>query len=180
MLCCGFDFSGWIALLICDTRNHPREDDGAEAEKIVLYVANREFHLDRLVGLGIAPRLHRHHHLAGPQDADDAGQVFRLIGVRRRYPVFGRGSYDTLHPANMKIIVPAKLPKSDSYKGSAGALDFLVWPRIDPEDELAGGVEFVHREPDDGRIALQVHGGGDYTKQFVRYRNVRVKVLVGE
>jgi len=24
---------------------------------------------------------------------------------------------------------------------------------------------------------LQVHGGGDYTKQFVRYRNIRVKEL---
>jgi hypothetical protein len=33
------------------------------------------------------------------------------------------------------------------------------------------------RHPDEGSIALQVHGGGDYTKQFVRYRNVRVKVL---
>lgn len=33
------------------------------------------------------------------------------------------------------------------------------------------------RHPDTGSIALQVHGGGDYTKQFVRYRNVRVKTL---
>ena len=31
--------------------------------------------------------------------------------------------------------------------------------------------------PATGGIALQVHGGGDYTKQFVRYRNVRVKEL---
>lgn len=30
---------------------------------------------------------------------------------------------------------------------------------------------------DRGHIALQVHGGGDYTKQFVRYRNIRVKEL---
>jgi hypothetical protein len=28
-----------------------------------------------------------------------------------------------------------------------------------------------------GGIALQVHGGGDYTKQFVRYRGVKVKEL---
>jgi hypothetical protein len=28
---------------------------------------------------------------------------------------------------------------------------------------------------DRGGIALQVHGGGDYTKQYVRYRNIRVK-----
>ena len=33
------------------------------------------------------------------------------------------------------------------------------------------------RHPDQGRIALQVHGGGDTTKQFVRYRNIRVKEL---
>jgi hypothetical protein len=45
------------------------------------------------------------------------------------------------------------------------------------------GVKFMEytddkiRHPDQGGIALQVHGGGDYTKQFVRYRNIRVKVL---
>ncbi|MBE0540995.1 MAG: DUF1080 domain-containing protein [Verrucomicrobia bacterium] len=33
------------------------------------------------------------------------------------------------------------------------------------------------RLPDTGGIALQVHGGGDLTQQFVRYRNVRVKKL---
>jgi predicted esterase len=33
------------------------------------------------------------------------------------------------------------------------------------------------RHPGAGMIALQVHGGGDYTKQFVRYRGVKVKVL---
>jgi hypothetical protein len=31
--------------------------------------------------------------------------------------------------------------------------------------------------PGNGGIALQVHGGGDYTKQFVRYRNLRLKKL---
>ncbi|OAI41742.1 hypothetical protein AYO40_02240 [Planctomycetaceae bacterium SCGC AG-212-D15] len=30
---------------------------------------------------------------------------------------------------------------------------------------------------DQGGIALQVHGGGDFRDQFVRYRNIRVKVL---
>jgi hypothetical protein len=33
------------------------------------------------------------------------------------------------------------------------------------------------RHQGEGSIALQVHGGGDYTKQSVRYRNVRVKVI---
>jgi hypothetical protein len=48
------------------------------------------------------------------------------------------------------------------------------------------GVKFMDftdtekRLPDKGGIAFQVHGGGDYTKQFVRYRNVRVKTLEGK
>jgi hypothetical protein len=33
------------------------------------------------------------------------------------------------------------------------------------------------RLPAKGGIALQVHGGGDHTKEFVRYRNIRVKKL---
>lgn len=35
----------------------------------------------------------------------------------------------------------------------------------------------VRRHQDAGGIALQVHGGGDFTKQFVRYRNIRVKEI---
>lgn len=41
-------------------------------------------------------------------------------------------------------------------------------------------MEFTDKEkrhPDAGGIALQVHGGGDFTRQFVRYRKVRVKTL---
>jgi hypothetical protein len=37
--------------------------------------------------------------------------------------------------------------------------------------------ETTKRHPDAGGIALQVHGGGDLTNQFVRYRNLRVKKL---
>lgn len=45
------------------------------------------------------------------------------------------------------------------------------------------GVKFLEyqdtekRLPDKGGIALQVHGGGDWTKHFVRYRNIKVKEL---
>jgi len=45
------------------------------------------------------------------------------------------------------------------------------------------GVKFMDwteaekRHPDAGGIGLQVHGGGDFTKQFVRYRNIREKTL---
>ena len=33
------------------------------------------------------------------------------------------------------------------------------------------------RHPAKGGIALQVHGGGDHTKEFVRYRNIEVRHL---
>lgn len=33
------------------------------------------------------------------------------------------------------------------------------------------------RHPATGGIALQVHGGGDFTRQYVRYRHIRVKPL---
>ena len=45
------------------------------------------------------------------------------------------------------------------------------------------GVKFMDwtetekRLGDKGSIGLQVHGGGDFTKQFVRYRNIRIKLL---
>jgi hypothetical protein len=45
------------------------------------------------------------------------------------------------------------------------------------------GVKFMEwtetekRHPDTGSIALQVHGGDDHTREFVRYRNIRVKKI---
>lgn len=36
------------------------------------------------------------------------------------------------------------------------------------------------RHPESGGIALQVHGGGDFTKQFVRYKNVKVRKIEAE
>jgi hypothetical protein len=45
------------------------------------------------------------------------------------------------------------------------------------------GVKFMEwndtkkRLPDTGGIAVQVHGGGNMTNQFVRYRNIRIKKL---
>ena len=48
------------------------------------------------------------------------------------------------------------------------------------------GVKFMEwqekevRHPATGSIALQVHGGGNHTNEFVRYRNIRVKKLGGK
>jgi hypothetical protein len=43
--------------------------------------------------------------------------------------------------------------------------------------KIAEWTDREKRHADRGGIALQVHGGGDFTQQFVRYRNIRVKVL---
>jgi len=70
-----------------------------------------------------------------------------------------------------------------------GYIDHIneLWARItgNPPRILTWvkGVQFMDftdkmkRHPDTGGIALQVHGGGDYTKQFVRYRHLRIQVL---
>jgi hypothetical protein len=39
--------------------------------------------------------------------------------------------------------------------------------------------ETQKRHPDTGGIAVQVHGGGNMTNQFVRYRNIQIKKLDG-
>jgi len=43
--------------------------------------------------------------------------------------------------------------------------------------EIMNWTEKEVRHPPTGGIALQVHGGGDFTSQYVRYRNVRVRRL---
>jgi hypothetical protein len=57
-------------------------------------------------------------------------------------------------------------------------------PNKDKADAATrGGVKIMEwsdterRLPNQGRIGLQVHGGGDLTRQCVRYRNIRVKPL---
>ena len=57
---------------------------------------------------------------------------------------------------------------------------------LPPHSTLAsdnGLTEYLQTQifhPSQGGIALQVHGGGDYTKEFVRYRNIRVKELTAK
>ena len=95
-----------------------------------------------------------------------------------------------------EIVVPSRQPDG-GMKSPVSAAD---WPKFWNKNEwnelrarIEGnpphittwirGVKFMdHKETEkrhveEGGIALQVHGGGDYTKQFVRYRNIRVKEL---
>ncbi len=58
---------------------------------------------------------------------------------------------------------------------------FLAMAEEDPRFRVissAGAFQDTEERHDDtGGIALEVDGGGDYTRQFVRYRNIRVKEL---
>ncbi|QEL15848.1 3-keto-disaccharide hydrolase [Limnoglobus roseus] len=95
-----------------------------------------------------------------------------------------------------EIVVPSKQPDG-GFKSPVAAADWKKFWNPGEWNELRArivgnpptlttwikGVKFMEytdtekRHNDTGGIALQVHGGGDYTKQFVRYRNVRVKEL---
>jgi hypothetical protein len=117
--------------------------------------------------------------------------------------IYGEGIGGKPHVRNFdfgkqvtEIIVPSKQGPSE-FKCPVSPADWPQFWKAGEWNELRAriegnppklmtwvkGVKFVEytdtekRLPDKGGIALQVHGGGDYTKQFVRYRNIRVKEL---
>jgi hypothetical protein len=118
--------------------------------------------------------------------------------------VYGEGFPNTFSESNFKFLdSPEKIKRVDSIFPLPVAPE--LWPdfwkhgrwnvlraRIvgNPPtiDTWINGVRFMHWTgqekvlPDRGGIALQIHGGNfpaglDLTKLFVRYRNIRVKVL---
>jgi hypothetical protein len=117
--------------------------------------------------------------------------------------IYGEGIGGKPHVRNFdfkdkvtEIIVPSKQGPSD-FKCPVSPEDWPNFWKAGEWNELRAriegnpakittwikGVKFMEfqdtekRLGDTGGIALQVHGGGDYTKQFVRYRNIRVKEL---
>lgn len=117
--------------------------------------------------------------------------------------VYGEGIGGKPHVRNFdfgkdvtEIVVPSKQGPSD-FKCPVAAADWPKFWKPGEWNELRAriegnpphlttwikGVKFMDytdtekRLGDTGGIALQVHGGGDSTKQFVRYRNIRVKEL---
>ncbi|HVK14222.1 MAG TPA: DUF1080 domain-containing protein [Gemmataceae bacterium] len=117
--------------------------------------------------------------------------------------IYGEGIGGKPHVRNFdfgkdvtEIIVPSKQPDG-GFKCPVKADDWKSFWKPAEWNELRAriegnppkittwikGVKFMEyqdtekRLADKGGIALQVHGGGDYTKQFVRYRNIRVKEI---
>ena len=116
--------------------------------------------------------------------------------------VYGEGIGGKPHVRNFdfgkdvnEIVVPSK--QTPDYKSPVSAADWKAFWKHGEWNELRAriegnppkvttwikGVKFMEytdtekRLPDKGGIALQIHGGGDLTRQFVRYRNIRVKEL---
>ena len=114
--------------------------------------------------------------------------------------VYGEGIGGKPHVRNFDFLGSVKEMKVTEYKPFPCPVTAEEWPKFWVHGEwnelrarIEGnppkittwikGVKFMaftdteKRLADKGGIALQVHGGGDYTKQFVRYRNVRVKEI---
>ena len=95
----------------------------------------------------------REHQLSAEAKAD-----FKLPFETKDWPkIWKHGQWNTL-----KARIVGNPPHITTWIGDTKIMDYT-----DTEKRL----------PDEGHIALQVHGGGDFTKEFVRYRNIKVKVL---
>ena len=114
--------------------------------------------------------------------------------------VYGEGLGGKPHVRNFDFTKDVNEIKLTEYKPFPSPVSAAEWPKFWKHGEwnelrarIEGnpakittwikGVKFMEytdtekRLGDDGGIALQVHGGGDHTKQFVRYKNIRVKEL---
>ena len=86
---------------------------------------------------------------------------FKLPVSPEKWPEFWQhGKWNTL-----RARIVGNPPKIDTWIND---VKFMEWS------------DREKRHPDTGGIALQVHGGGDTTREFVRYRNIRVKELADE
>ncbi|HKQ38852.1 MAG TPA: DUF1080 domain-containing protein [Verrucomicrobiae bacterium] len=97
-----------------------------------------------------------------------------------------RGTPEDIQPATNSPVPLPVLPQSWRYFWRHGQWNELRARIVNNPPTIVtwiNGVKIMewteteNRHPATGGIALQVHGGGDHTKEFVRYRNIRVKRL---
>jgi hypothetical protein len=153
--------------VVLETANDFGPDSGLflrSTEKGVAWQAMIDYHAKGNLmgvygeGLGGKPHVRNFTFLDTPDKIKEDEAPFKLPISPEKWPEFWKhGEWNEL-----KARIVGNPPRIDTWiKG----VKFMEWT----EKEL--------RHPDDGGIALQVHGGGDYTKQYVRYRNIRVKEL---
>jgi hypothetical protein len=133
-------------------------EDGKAYQALIDY--HRDGNLMGVYGEGLEPGFHVYNFqfLDSPAKIKEQKCSFALPVSAEKWPDFWKH-----HEWNeMRARIVGNPPKITTWiKG----VKFMEW--TDP----------MKRAPDKGGIALQVHGGGDYTKQFVRYRNIRVKKI---
>lgn len=111
-------------------------------------------------GLGGNPSVRNFNLLEQPNRIQEVTNAFPLPVLPDSWPFFWRhGQWNEL-----RARIVGNPPTIATW---INGVKFMEW------------TETEKRHPDQGGIALQVHGGGDTTKQFVRYRNIRVKKLGG-
>ena len=135
--------------------------------------------------------------------SNESGQAYQYMvdyhGGGNLAGIYGEGLSGNLHVRNFSFIDAADKIREENASSKLPVTPD-AWPQFwrhgawnELRARIVGnpprvttwinGVEFVRFEDNESRhnprgsIGLQVHGGGDYTKQFVRYRRVRVKDL---
>ncbi len=109
-------------------------------------------------GLGGMPTVFNFKFIDAPDKIKEAKSPFPLPVSPEKWPAFWKhGEWNEL-----RARIEGNPPKLTTWIKGVKFMEYTDTQR---------------RHQDKGGIALQVHGGGDYTKQFVRYRKIRVKVL---
>ncbi len=109
-------------------------------------------------GIGGIPSVYNFLFLESPDKIKPVSAPMELPVLVESWPMFWRhGQWNEL-----RARIVGNPPRMETW---INGVKFMDW------------AEKEKRHPDAGGIALQVHAGGDTTKQFVRYRNIRVKVL---
>ncbi len=133
-------------------------EDGRAYQALIDY--HKGGNLMGVYGEGLRPGFHVYNFqfLGEPAKIKEHECPFALPVAPEKWPDFWKhGEWNEL-----RVRIVGNPPKITTWiKG----VKFMEW------------TDTMKRTADKGGIALQVHGGGDYTKQFVRYRKIRVKQL---
>jgi len=111
-------------------------------------------------GLGGKPHLRNFSFLDAPEkiEVETRGPVPLPVSPEKWPDFWHHGQWNEFRAR----ITGGELPTITTW---INGVKFMEWTETEKRLPAANG------------IALQVHGGGDFTKQFVRYRNIRVKSL---
>ena len=156
--------------VIVEMRNDYGPDSGLflrSTERGVAYQYLVDYHKDGslagLYGEGFRRGFHERNYAFGDKPSiitEVANEKNPLPITPEQWPKFWKhGEWNTF-----RARIEGNPPKITTW---INGVRFMEWQ--DPATEP--------RHPGEGVIALQVHGGGDHTKEFVRYRGIKVKEL---